>query len=62
MAHDQDDTRPPSRAEMADKCSLIRQLITIADQQIDRAKTDLSVARVGLAELEQQLLTGEVQP
>jgi hypothetical protein len=44
-------------ADLADRIRNIRSLITIADQQIDRAKTDLGVARVGLADLEQQLLT-----
>jgi hypothetical protein len=55
-------TRTLPLREIADKCSQIRQLIALADQQLDRAKTDMAVARVGLAELEQQLLTGTVKP
>jgi hypothetical protein len=50
-------TEPPNAAEIADKCHQIRALIGIADQQLDRAKTDLGVARIGLADLEQTLLT-----
>jgi hypothetical protein len=50
-------TLPPR--EIADKCSQIRQLIEIAVVQIDRAKSDLGVARDALAQLE-QALTSEV--
>jgi hypothetical protein len=46
-----------SAVEIADQIGLIRQLVSIADQQIDKAKVDLGVARVGLAELEQELAT-----
>jgi hypothetical protein len=46
---------PRSAVEIADSIKLVRQLIQVADLQIERAKTDLGVARVGLAELEEEL-------
>jgi len=48
---------PRSAVEIAENLKQLRQLIQVADLQIDRAKTDLGVARVGLAELEQELVT-----
>lgn len=57
MARGKSISEPPNAAEVADKCQQIRALIGIADQQLDRAKTDLGVARIGLADLEQTLLT-----
>jgi hypothetical protein len=48
---------PRSAVELAESVKLVRQLIGLADQQITKARTDLGVARVGLAELEEELAT-----
>jgi len=48
---------PRSAVEIAESVALIRALVTLADKRIDAAQVDLGVARVGLAELEQELAT-----
>lgn len=55
-------THPRHAVEIADSLRLIRQLIQAADLRLDVAKNDLGVARVGLAELEQELATVGVAP
>jgi hypothetical protein len=57
MAHGKRVSEARSAVELAESVKLVRQLILLADQQIDRAKTDLGIARVGLAELELELVT-----
>lgn len=57
MAHGKRVTEARSAVELAESVKLVRQLILLADQQIERAKTDLGLARVGLAELELELVT-----
>jgi len=46
-----------SAVEVAESIGVVRQLIRVADLQLDRARTDLGVARVRLAELERELTT-----
>lgn len=46
-----------SAVEVAESIRVVRNLISIADQQISKARTDLGVARVRLAELERELST-----
>jgi hypothetical protein len=46
---------PRSAVEIADSIRNWRDLIRLADAQIEKARTDLSVARVGLAEVEEEL-------
>jgi hypothetical protein len=46
---------PRSAVEIAESIKSCRDLIRVADTQIDRAKSDLSVARLGLAEVELEL-------
>lgn len=48
---------PRSAVEIAESIKLVRQLIQLADQQVTKACTDLGMARVGLAELETELVT-----
>ena len=57
MAREKTVAQPRTAVEIAESVKLVRALIAVADKQIDRAKTDLGVARVGLAELEQELAT-----
>jgi GAF domain-containing protein len=46
---------PRSAVEIADSIRNCRDLIRIADVQLEKARTDLGVARLGLAELEEEL-------
>ncbi len=48
---------PRPAVEISESIKLVRLLISVADQQIEKARVDLGVARVGLAELEQELAT-----
>ena len=48
---------PRSAVEIAESIKSCRDLIRIADGQIDKAKSDLSIARLGLAEVELELTT-----
>jgi hypothetical protein len=48
---------PRSAVEIAESIKSCRDLIRVADAQIDRAKSDLSIARLGLAEVELELTT-----
>ena len=48
---------PRSAVEIAESIKSCRHLIRVADSEIDRAKSDLSIARLGLAELELELTT-----
>jgi hypothetical protein len=57
MARENDVAQPRAAVEIADSLTQIRQLIQVADLQIDRAKNDLGVARVALADIEQELVT-----
>jgi len=55
-------SEPRAAVEIAESVKLVRQLIGIADAQIDKARLDLGLARVGLAELEQELVTLGIAP
>lgn len=57
MARGTSISEPRSAVEIAESLKLIRSLIGLADQQIDKIRVDLGLARVGLAELEQELAT-----
>lgn len=46
---------PRSAVEIAESIKNCRDLIRVADVQLEKARTDLGVARLGLAELEQEL-------
>ena len=48
---------PRTAVEIAESIGNCRDLIRVADLQIERARPDLGVARVGLSELEQELAT-----
>ena len=48
---------PRSAVEIAESIKSCRDLIRVADAQIDRARSDLSIARLGLAEVELELTT-----
>jgi hypothetical protein len=48
---------PRSAVEIAESIKSRRDPIRVADAQIDRAKSDLSIARLGLAEVELELTT-----
>lgn len=48
---------PRSAVEIAESIKSCRELIRVADAQIDKAKSDLSIARLGLAEVELELAT-----
>jgi hypothetical protein len=48
---------PRSAVEIAESIKSCRDLIRVADAQIDKAKSDLSIARLGLAEVELELTT-----
>jgi hypothetical protein len=49
--------QPRSAVEIAESLKLIRSLVGLADNQIEKMRVDLGVARVGLAELETELAT-----
>ena len=53
---------PRSAVEIAESIKSCRDLIRVADVQIDKAKSDLSIARLGLAELELELTTRGLRP
>ena len=46
---------PRSAVEIAESIKSCRDLIRVADVQLDKAKSDLSIARLGLAEVELEL-------
>jgi hypothetical protein len=48
---------PRSAVEIAESIQSCRDLIRVADSQIDQAKSDLSIARLGLADVELELTT-----
>jgi hypothetical protein len=48
--------------EVAESIKTVRHLVGIADQQISKARIDLGMARVRLAELERELSTAGVRP
>jgi len=48
---------PQSAVEIAASIKSCRDLIRLADVQLDKAKSDLSIARLGLAEVELELTT-----
>lgn len=62
MARDTRMPEPRSAVEISESIKLCRQLIGLADQQITKARNDLGLARVGLAELEQELATRGIAP
>ena len=62
MAHRTRVTEPRAAVEIAESVKLVRQLIGIADAQIDKARLDLGLARVGLAELEEELSARGIAP
>jgi hypothetical protein len=62
MARKKTVAHPRSAVEIAESIKLVRQLIQVADIQMDRAKNDLGVARVGLAELEHEITEHGVRP
>jgi hypothetical protein len=53
---------PRSAVEIAESIKSCRDLIRVADVQIDKAKSDMSIARLGLAELELELTTRGLRP
>jgi len=53
---------PRSAVEIAEAIKNCRGLIRVADVQLEKARTDLSVARLGLAELEEELSTRGIAP
>ena len=53
---------PRSAVEIAESIKSCRDLIRVADVQIDKAKSDLSIARLGLAEVELELTTRGLRP
>ena len=53
---------PRSAVEIADSIKNCRDLIRIADVQLEKARTDLGVARLGLAELEEELSNRGIAP
>ena len=52
---------PRSAVEIAESVKSCRDLIRVADVQIDKAKSELSIARLGLAEVELELTTRGIQ-
>lgn len=62
MAHGNTVPERRSAVEVAESIRVVRHLIGIADQQIGKARTDLGVARVRLAELERELSILGVSP
>jgi len=57
MTHGKRVSEPRPAVEIAESIKLVRLLVNVADQQIEKLRVDLGVARVGLAELEQELAT-----
>lgn len=53
---------PRTAVEIAESIKSCRELIRVADAQIDKAKSDLSIARLGLAEVELELTTRGLRP
>jgi hypothetical protein len=53
---------PRSAVEIAESIKSCRDLIRVADVQLDKAKSDLSIARLGLAEVELVLTTRGLRP
>jgi hypothetical protein len=53
---------PRSAVEIAESIKSCRDLIRVADLQLDKAKSDLSMARLGLAEVELELTTRGLRP
>lgn len=53
---------PRSAVEIAESIKSCRDLVRVADVQLDKAKSDLSIARLGLAELELELTTRGLRP
>jgi hypothetical protein len=53
---------PRSAVEIAESIKSCRDLIRVADVQLDKAKSDLSIARLGLAEVELELTTRGLRP
>jgi len=53
---------PRSAVEIAESIKSCRDLIRVADVQIDKAMSDLSVARLALAEVELELTTRGLRP
>ena len=53
---------PRSAVGIAESIKSCRDLIRVADVQIDKAKSDLSIARLGLAEVELELTTRGLRP
>lgn len=53
---------PRTAVEIAESIRNCRDLIRLADVQMDKARNDLGVARVGLAELEQELVSRGIAP
>ena len=47
--------QPRPAVEVAEDLKRVRHLIGVSDQQLSKARTDLGVARVRLAELEREL-------
>lgn len=48
---------PRSAVEIAESIKSCRDLIRVADVQLEKARSDLGIARLGLAELELELTT-----
>lgn len=57
MARSSDVAQPCAAVEIADSLTQIRQLIQLADLQMERVRNDLGVARVALADIEEELIT-----
>jgi hypothetical protein len=53
---------PRSAVEIAESIKSCRDLIRVADVQLEKARSDLSIARLGLAELELELTTRGIRP
>jgi hypothetical protein len=53
---------PRSAVEIAESIKSCRDLIRVADVQLEKARSDLSIARLGLAELELELSTRGIRP
>lgn len=51
-----------SAVEVAESIRVVRHLIGIADQQISKARADLGIARLRLAELEREVSGAGVAP
>jgi hypothetical protein len=62
MPHGKGLSERRSAVEIAADLKTIRHLVGVADQQISKARTDLGVARVRLAELARELTADGVKP